>query len=447
MDSSSRRAADAYHALLRDEAGLVEELEARFLERMHEAGITFGGRVLCPFPRPNLVSPADYADIRAVCRGIFGAIEAVEHALGEALWDRVDLTPEERELVALEPGFSRSSPLSRLDAFLTPSSYQFVELNAETPAGTAYDEVLTDVFLELPVVQAFQRRWKLTRFRARDRVLEVMLRCYREAGGGEAHPTIAVVDYADVPTRSEHELFRAFFESRGHPSLVCDPRHLEYEGGRLRHDGRAIDIVYKRLLVNEYLERADELGALRQAVADGAVTMVNPFRCKPIHKKAIFAVLGDEEYAGLFDAAQRRAIATHVPWTRRVSESRTRYREREIDLPEFIRSHRDRLVLKPNDDYGGKGVFIGWEASEAEWDEALSTALESSYVVQERVELQREAFPVLDPGLEIRDMVVDLDPFVFDGEVEGFLTRLSSTSLANVTSGAGEVPSFLVEAR
>jgi hypothetical protein len=36
---------------------------------------------------------------------------------------------------------------------------------------------------------------------------------------------------------------------------------------------------------------------------------------------------------------------------------------------------------------------------------------------------------------------------VFNGEVEGFLTRLSGTSLANVTSGGGQVPSFLVEPR
>ena len=44
-------------------------------------------------------------------------------------------------------------------------------------------------------------------------------------------------------------------------------------------------------------------------------------------------------------------------------------------------------------------------------------------------------------------VVVDLDPYVFDGEVEGFLTRLSATSLANVTSGGGQVPSFVVEPR
>ena len=74
------------------------------------------------------------------------------------------------------------------------------------------------------------------------------------------------------------------------------------------------------------------------------------------------------------------------------------------------------------------------------------------YVVQQKVELQREPFPELAGGdgqaaLGFRDLVVDLDPFVFNGEVEGFLTRLSGTSLANVTSGGGQVPAFIVEER
>jgi hypothetical protein len=102
--------------------------------------------------------------------------------------------------------------------------------------------------------------------------------------------------------------------------------------------------------------------------------------------------------------------------------------------------------MKPNDEYGGKGVFIGWEMSESDWEAALATALTSSYVVQEKVDLERRSFPELGPqGLAFRDLVVDVDPYLFDGEVEGFLTRLSGTSLANVTSGGGQVPAFLVE--
>jgi hypothetical protein len=445
MDELISRAVDHYHALLRDEKELREDVEARFLDRMRQANLTFGGRVLCPFPRPNLVSPAVYDQIRGVCRRIFRAIEKLEARLGPELWSRVDLSDEERELVAIDPGYRRSSPSARLDSFLTTSKYQFVELNAETPAGIAYAEVLTEIFLELPVVKRFQERYALRRFAARDRMLDTLLACYREAGGKKPKPTIAIVDYEDVPTRTEHHLFRVFFESKGYPSIVCDPRHLSFERGQLFHDTLPIDIVYKRLLVNELLEKKNELKPLIDAAKARAFVMVNPFRCKPIHKKAIFAVLTDDELMGLFGEDEQAAIRAHVPWTRRVAAAHATKDGQSIDLPEYIRKNRERLVMKPNDEYGGKGVFIGWEMTDAEWDQALGQALSASYVVQEKVELLRQTFPQMEKSLAFKELVVDLDPFVFAGEVEGFLTRLSGTSLANVTSGGGQVPAFLIE--
>jgi len=251
-----------------------------------------------------------------------------------------------------------------------------------------------------------------------------------------------------VPTRVEHHMVREYFEAEGCPSLVCDPRHLTYEGGRLRLEDQAIDIVYKRLLVNELLERRGEVRPLLQAARDRAVVIVNPFRCKPLHKKAIFAVLTDDAMQGLFTGDERSAIRAHVPWTRRVTESRVTRRGEEVDLPAFVLAHRERLVMKPNDEYGGKGVFIGWEMTDTDWARALEEALSSSFVVQERVDVVRQGYPRLvsedgsdRAGLEQGDFVVDLNPYVFGGEVEGFLTRLSATSLANVTSGAGQVPS------
>src|SRR6266446_3210560 len=142
MDALIARAVEDYDRLLKDEKELIEEMDDRLFERMRQAKLTFGGRVLCPFLRPNFVSPEVYDQVRAVGRGIIGAIEKAEARLGTELWDRVDLTPEERELMAIEPGYRRSSPTSRLDAFLTPSAYQFVELNAEAlprPGAAARD--------------------------------------------------------------------------------------------------------------------------------------------------------------------------------------------------------------------------------------------------------------------------------------------------------------------
>ena len=60
--------------------------------------------------------------------------------------------------------------------------------------------------------------------------------------------------------------------------------------------------------------------------------------------------------------------------------------------------------------------------------------------------MRREIFPVCDDGVvAMRDMLVDFAPYVFRGKLAGFLTRLSATGLANVTSGGGQVPAFVVE--
>ena len=40
----------------------------------------------------------------------------------------------------------------------------------------------------------------------------------------------------------------------------------------------------------------------------------------------------------------------------------------EWDLPEFIREHREDLVLKPNRAYGGTGVQLGSAQTETQWD-------------------------------------------------------------------------------
>ena len=46
----------------------------------------------------------------------------------------------------------------------------------------------------------------------------------------------------------------------------------------------------------------------------------------------------------------------------------------------------------------------------------------------------------------MRDMLVDFAPYLFRGRMSGYLTRLSATGLANVTSGGGQVPAFVVAA-
>jgi hypothetical protein len=180
----------------------------------------------------------------------------------------------------------------------------------------------------------------------------------------------------------------------------------------------------------------------------GDVTVVNSFRAKLLHKKMSLALLSDDRYARLYTPAQRRGIARHIPWTRKVREGHTTYEGRVVDLVDLIVRRKDRLVLKPNDEYGGKGVILGWTVDRHEWEQTLLAALTSSYVVQERVPVPREAFPVLLDRMHFLDLSVDCDPYLFFGKVGGQLTRLSSSALLNVTAGAGSVvPTYVVEGR
>ena len=148
------------------------------------------------------------------------------------------------------------------------------------------------------------------------------------------------------------------------------------------------------------------------------------------------ALLSDDSYRDLYTAAQRAAIRRHVPWTRRVRP----------ELAEEIARRRQTLVLKPNDEYGGKGVVLGWTVGQSEWESAIAVATRESYVVQAAVEIPRLPFPVALDGLRYVDLAVDLDPYLFDGRAGGFLTRVSAAALLNVTAGAGSiVPTFVIE--
>jgi uncharacterized circularly permuted ATP-grasp superfamily protein len=212
-----------------------------------------------------------------------------------------------------------------------------------------------------------------------------------------------------------------------------------FDGYALYGGGHRIDFVYRRVLINDILARPEECAALVEAYRAGAVPIANNLRCTIAHKKAFFALLTDERYHYLFDRADLEAVRPHVPWTRVVDAA----------IAERVRRDRERFVLKPNGEYGGAGVTLGWETDAAAWDAALERAVvEGRWVAQERLSVRREEFPVCEGSrVVMRDMLVDFAPFLFRGRVSGFLTRLSATGLANVTSGGGQVPAFVVEDR
>lgn len=454
-----QEAIDYYDELLR-KAGVTGEQYQQFQADLIAGKNAFGSRSQCPYLRPQFVGAEQWAHVQQTVALVNSAMVKAGKLIleNEDIRDILCLTDGEKTLIEPDPGYDWLSPHCRYDSFLTDDSFAFVELNGESPAGPAYTTSLATMWMEhpltKPLMDQFKARFEVETFDVRVPLLNMLTTLYAEwRSKGRTDraekPTIGIIDYEGLSTQPEFELCQEYFTEQGYETIIADPRKLRYENGRLLSpDGRVIDMVYRRVLTNEFLDHWNDVQAMWNAYKDGNVCVANPFRSKLLHKKSIFAIITDERVMPLFTAEEQEAVKNAVPWTRLVRAGKTqRFDGTEIDLLPWMIENQQNLVVKPNDEYGGKGVYIGWAMSADEWKAALAEAQETPFVVQWKVKAPKVAFPVwgVEQGaVTWEPQTIDLDPFVIFGKAYGFLTRLSTNDLCNVTAGGGIVPTFVV---
>ncbi len=261
------------------------------------------------------------------------------------------------------------------------------------------------------------------------------------------NPRVAIVDLASVRTRPDQEILREEFMKRGLSTVLADPRDLQIAAGRLVAEGQPIDVVYRRTVLSEVLAIEKEAPAFFEAYAKSLAVFVNSFRCYLSEDKAFFAILTDERFAELLSPAERDFVAAHLPWTRKVEARKTQWQGRTIDLVPWIEGHREQLVLKPTHGYGGESVTIGSSVTGPHWSQAIQHAVtQGGWIVQEKVEIPEEEFPVFDADgrLRFESLKVNTNPFYVGGASVGAVTRISRDPVINVSAGGGSVPTFVV---
>jgi hypothetical protein len=422
----------------------VDELQAS----MDERGLSAGGRLICPFLRPSFISRRQYESLVRTSEALIAAIDRMEQMVlaNPALLARLELLPAEKMLATIDPGYESLEVTARFDSHLRNGHLHFVQYNADSPGGAGYADALTDLFWDVPPMKELRKRYTFTRTGGRKHLLQALLKAYKQFGGVK-RPNIAIVEFRSPyhSGRSEYELFRDYFREEGYAVEIVSPEQLEYRNRILRKEKFSIDLVYRRLGVQEFLMRFDLNHPLVQAYRDRAVCMINSFRSELAHKKAMFGLLTDDALVAKFPAPERKAIREHVPWTRLVAATKTTYEDRSVDLPEFIAQHRDRLALKPNDDSSDLHTYRGWEMDDAGWERALKQAMRAPYVVQERVDPVLSVFPLMTFGqMEFREMQVDVHPHAYLGKVQGCTSWISS-GRSGFSTASGLAPTFIID--
>ena len=462
-----------YHKILESEPyrdlSWVKELQ----ENMEAAQLSSGGRLLCPFLRPNFVTQRQYDALVKACESLLSANYRMQQmALSSPrLLARLELLPAEKMLAAIDQGYNIPEVSSKLDLQLNNGSLQVTDYHGDAPSGAAYAENLANIFYDAPPVKEFRRKYNMTRVGGKEPFLTALLEAWKQfsaaraekngrlsshlkghsngnGNGKRALPRLAFVEFKQTTGQSELWLFRDYFRSKGFQVEIFSPEQLEYRNGKLGVGAFEIDLVYRRFTIQEFLTRFDLSHPLVQAYRDHKVCVVNSFRSEMSHKKSMLALLTDETLTKKFPLAERKAIKEHVPWTRLLKPGKTNFGDTQIELLDYVRDHRDTLALKPDDESSDLPVFFGREMAQQDWEHAMRQAQRSPYVVQESAEPARLIFPLLSYGhLEFREMNVDVHPQAFLGKVSGCSSWLSAASNGVFSASSGIAPTFIIDAK
>lgn len=432
--------------LLSHEAEAVLAIEA-FQDRLNKSLVKYGRFTIPTFYKPHILSPVQERLLKRVNSAMMEIVNTATRLYFEepGLRHYFQVSPEAQGLIEIDPGYPRNVIFARFDAFLQGEALKIIELNCDSPAGAGYADLLEEMLFEEKLLQNFFSEYALKRDLRRERVLTALLEAWEEFGGYEA-PNIAIVDWRTVRTQPEFESFKMLFEAKGYKTTIADPRELTYKGGKLYHKNFRINLVYRRVIFDELLEHLDEVKDFIQAYRDKAVCLVNPLRSRLGSTKSLLSLLTNPEYDHFFTEEENRIKREYLSWTRSLVDADKFYGGKKIYLIDFLKDEKETLILKPSSGYGGKGVWIGRESKDEDWNSAIDKALKAEYVMQEFVNIPIITMPhVVNRKIDFVYKKINLNCFVVGSKLAGNFSRLSDESVINVARAGGLIPALAGE--
>ncbi len=446
MDSTAMKAVEMFHKNLAERTDCGPEMVERFLGESGRRGAAYGDKPLGVLLRPYFISRQREQMLWHSVRTIGAILEKViKFYLAEPQVRRmIPLKPEVERFVQIPSGLNTKIIVSRLDAFHSKDGLKYVEFNTDSPAGAAYADITEELFFEQGYLYPMMKQFRFRRTYRIELLVRALLSAYRDFGLGEA-PRVVITDWEGVNTASEFGVIQDFLERCGVPAVIADPRKLDWKDGRLYADGVPVNMVYRRVILRELLQKQEECRGLIRAAEEGNTCIVNPFCTVIPGTKDVCHFVYSPEFRKAISNEEFETIQSFIPWTCHVGPEKVEFEGRSWYPVDLALEKRDQFVLKPAGGYGGVGVYAGNKTPQDVWEKALEDVGEESWVLQQYTSIPEEPFPVFSPDMTIEKRKVNLNPFMLGGEYASAIARLSTAAVINVSAGGGMVPVIPVE--
>jgi glutathionylspermidine synthase len=343
------------------------------------------------------------------------------------------------ELIEVDNVYDINVPIGRLDIFYEDfDNFKFCEINTDGASGMNEDNALARILLETKGMKDFAKRYKLEYFELIDSWVDHSIDIYRSYDETNNSPNVAIVDFAESGITADFQAYKAAYLAKGYNCIIVDPRDLEYRDGGLYHGDYRIDLVYRRIVTFELIEKAEEIPDFIEAYRNQAFCCIGSIRSQVVHNKIYFKVLNDEDTLEILTEEERAFVKKHIPMTGIFGG--------DDGVFDLVLNNKDKFIMKPMDLNASQGVYVGKDLSMEEWEARLRKDWNNQYLYQEFVDTYSREYLVFKDGqFQAEDFSAVVGLFVFREEFAGTHIRIGQSNVISGVTDYYTAPGIFVD--
>ncbi|QNO14053.1 glutathionylspermidine synthase family protein [Alkalicella caledoniensis] len=338
-------------------------------------------------PVPHLYVPKIYthSDVVTFEKALEGMMDVVNRTIElylaeESVRELFGFDPKLDALIRLPHFYDAKVPMGRFDIFYYGNGeYKFCELNTDGSSAMNEQKELAQVLKQSQIMKDFDSSYSFEThelFHSWVHAVEDIYAQDQKNRGlklkDKADTSIAIVDFIDKGSSIEFDVFAEAFKSEGYHCIIVDPRDIKVSDGQMYANGKVIDVVYRRLVTKDLMDRYDEIPEFIEGLFAGKTCVIGSIKTQVVHTKRFFEVLYHPTFRKYLSQDQIDFIESHVPYTKALMAN---------DIQQYI-DQKDNYIIKPVDYYASKGVCAGSDYTEASWKTLLEEKSQEDFIVQ-----------------------------------------------------------------
>ena len=422
------------------ESRYIEDYKAT-MEKVEKSDAKYKGRSIPTLYHPMFVSKEDVDN--------FGMIGKKMMDISNKLTDRFIEDKDFRkkfgfpefieELIEIDHGYNQNIPIGRFDIFYKDrDNFKFCELNTDGSSAMNEDNTLSRIMLESLAIKDFAKEKNISYFELFNTWVEESIEIYKRTKDPKEKPNVAIVDFEESGTSMEFLEFQKAYRNAGYRCEIEDPRVLEYKDGKLFFKDYRIDMVYRRIVSYELIEKRQEIEAFIDAYRDKAFVCIGSIRSQVIHNKIFFKILHDKDTLEYLNEEERNFVKEHIPYTGLFAG--------EKEVFQKVLEAKNDYIMKPMDLNASQGVFVGRDFTMEAWKERLEEAFDKDYIYQEYFDpFQRDFILKTDEGFQRDSFMTTIGLFMYNEKLKGLYTRIGQETIISGMVKYFTLPTLLVE--